>query len=291
MSLFLSTTFMSDGSCLYDALDLCFQNGIKSIEIGSNHSHEKKYDYIDDFKFEYLVHNYFPVPKDSFVINIASSDDFIYQQSINQIKNSINFCSEIGAHLYTFHPGFLTDPLGSNLSNDNFDFQWDDNHLSTSNSLKANDLMYHALDEIIKYAQSKKIVIAIETEGSFNKKDHLLMQKPDEYEKFMKKYSDSDIGFNLNIGHLNLASNAFGFRRSDFVNLIQDYIVALELSHNDGFEDQHLLLQPDGWYWDLINNRRFKNTFKILEFRNTPISEIVKNIQMIQEKNDTLSLS
>jgi sugar phosphate isomerase/epimerase len=185
----------------------------------------------------------------------------------------------------------LTDPLGSNLSNDNFDFQWDDNHLSTSNCLKANDLMYHALDEIIKYAQSKKIVIAIETEGSFNKKDHLLMQKPDEYEKFMKKYSDSDIGFNLNIGHLNLASNAFGFRRSDFVNLIQDYIVALELSHNDGFEDQHLLLQPDGWYWDLINNRRFKNTFKILEFRNTPISEIVKNIQMIQEKNDTLSLS
>jgi hypothetical protein len=65
----------------------------------------------------------------------------------------------------------------------------------------------------------------------------------------------------------------------------------MELSHNDGLEDQHLPLQPEGWYWDLINNRQFKDTFKVLEFRNTPILEIVKNIQMIEEKIDALSLS
>ena len=104
-------------------------------------------------------------------------------------------------------------------------------------------------------------------------------------------YNIAEIGINLNIGHLNLAANAFKFKRGDFVDLIQDYILAMELSHNDGIEDQHLLLQSDGWYWDLIHDTRFEGAYKILEFRNTPISEIVKNIQMIQEKNDTLSLS
>ena len=96
-------------------------------------------------------------------------------------------------------------------------------------------------------------------------------------EEFMAKYSSSDIGMNLNIGHLNLAAKAFQFEREDFVDLIKDYIVAMELSHNDGVEDQHLPLQPDGWYWSLIHDPRFENTYKILEFRNTPISEILKN--------------
>ena len=103
-------------------------------------------------------------------------------------------------------------------------------------------------------------------------------------EKLMAKYCPDDIGFNLNIGHLNLAAKAFQFNRSDFVDLVQDYIVAMELSHNDGVEDQHLPLNPNGWYWDTIHDPRFKSVYKILEFRNTSILEILNNIQMIQEK-------
>ena len=144
--------------------------------------------------------------------------------------------------------------------------------------------MYSALDEVIEYAKSENIRIAIETEGSLNKKDHLLMQRPEEYEKFIAKYNPEDIGINLNIGHLNLAVKAFNFNRSEFINLIQDYILAMELSHNDGVEDQHLPLQPDGWYWNLIHDTRFESAYKILEFRNTPMPVIVDNIHMMQEK-------
>ena len=151
--------------------------------------------------------------------------------------------------------------------------------------------MYKSLDEIVAYAFSKKIKIAIETEGSLNKKDHLLMQQPKEYEVFMSKYSTSDIGINLNIGHLNLASNAFHFDRIEFVDLIQNYIVAMELSHNDGKEDQHLPLQLDSWYWNVILDPRFEHLYKILEFRDTPISDIINNIHMIKEKEHAFSSS
>jgi sugar phosphate isomerase/epimerase len=287
----VSTTFIPDGKSLQEALVLCKEASIQSVEIGSNHCYEENYGYLSNYDFRYLVHNYFPIPRKSFVLNIASFDETIRTMSIKHIKRALDFCEGNNAKLYTFHPGFLTDPKGSNQSNSNFDFQWDEYQLSFTNHSKAKNLMYFALDEIVSYALSKNINIAIETEGSLNKKDHLLMQRPEEYEEFMTKYAPSDISINLNIGHLNLAANAFHFDRFEFVDLIQNYIVAMELSHNDGVEDQHLALQPDGWYWDLIHDPRFESVYKILEFRNTPITEIVKNIQMIQEKAVAVSIS
>jgi sugar phosphate isomerase/epimerase len=291
MELYISTTFAPDESPLYKALNLCKGSDIQVVEIGSNHCYEEDYRYLSNYNFQYLVHNYFPIPQKSFVVNIASFDQEIRTMSIKHIKRAIDFCEKINAKLYTFHPGFLTDPKGSNQTNNNYDFQWDENQLGMTSYLKAKALMFQALDKVVAYAKSKNIKVAIETEGSFNKKGHLLMQRPEEYQQFMANYSRHDIGINLNIGHLNLASNAFNFNRQDFIDLIQKYIVAMELSHNDGIEDQHLPLQPDGWYWDLIYDTRFEGAYKILEFRNTPISEIVKNIQMIQEKIDALSLS
>ena len=77
------------------------------------------------------------------------------------------------------------------------------------------------------------------------------MRQPWEYDILLNKYSSSDLGINLNIGHLNLASKAFGFDPLDFVNLISNSISSMELSHNDGVEDQHLPLINDSWYWEI----------------------------------------
>jgi len=291
VNIFISTTFIPDNKTLYEALELCNKAKIQLVEIGSNHCYEENYDYLSNFPFQFLVHNYFPIPKKSFVLNIASFDQNIRKRSIEHAKTAIDFCKNIGGDLYTFHPGFLTDPKGANLSMDNYDFQWDNNSLSKINRQKANDLMYSALDEIVAYAELKNVRIAIETEGSLSKKDHLLMQRPEEYEILMAKYSPAEIGINFNIGHLNLAANAFQFNRVEFVDLIQEYIVAMELSHNDGLEDQHLPLKENAWYWDIIFDPRFEDAYKILEFRNTPIKEIVKNIQKIEEKALAVSVS
>jgi len=285
INLSVSTTFIPDGKPLHEALKLCKEAEIQSVEIGSNHCFEKNYDYLTDYSFQYLVHNYFPIPKESFVLNIASFDENIRVRSIQHIKRAIDFCHELGGYLYTFHPGFLTDPKGSNNSHQNYDFQWDDNQLQNTNYVKAKDLMYHTLDEAIAYAQSKYVRIAFESEGSLNKKNHLLMQRPEEYTEFMSKYSSSDIGINLNVGHLNLAANAFQFKREDFVDLISDYIVAMELSHNNGIEDQHLPLQSDEWYWQFLQDIRFTHIYKILEFRNTDISDILDSIKLFYNQS------
>ncbi len=288
MNLYISTTFLPDNSKLLEALRRCVDVNIKSVEIGSNHCFEKNYNYLDNFDFNFLIHNYFPIPRNSFVLNIASQDSHIRNRSIEHIEKAITLSAKINAKLYTFHPGFLTDPNGSNISNKNYDFQWDEKQLFHSNFEKASQLMYNALDHIILFASKNKVRIAIETEGSLNKKNHLLMQRPEEYQNFMNNYSKNDIGINLNIGHLNLAANAFNFNRIEFVNLIREYICAMELSHNNGIEDEHLPLKENEWYWEIICDKQFENIYKILEFRNTGISEIKSNINLFEEKSSAL---
>jgi len=95
------------------------------------------------------------------------------------------------------------------------------------------------------------------------------MQKPEEFQRLFKYFGPRDLGINLNIGHLNLASRAFNFSRLKFTDQIKPYIVAIELSHNNGKEDQHLPLRKNQWYWKIINDSNFSKVYKILEFRNT----------------------
>ena len=108
------------------------------------------------------------------------------------------------------------------------------------------------------------------------------MQTPQEYKKLFKYFSPQDLGINLNIGHLNLAARGFKFSKNNFVNLLKPYVVALELSHNNGIEDQHLPLKKNKWYWKIINDPYFSNVYKILEFRNTDIKKIKRVISFFK---------
>ena len=132
-NIFVSTTFLSDVKPLVDALSQLRDAGINSVEIGSNHCYEENYNYLGEFPSIYLIHNYFPIPNNSFVLNISSIDESIRERSIRHIKTAIDFCSEIGGKLYTFHPGFVSDPKGPNISKHNYDFQWDDKQSLKSN--------------------------------------------------------------------------------------------------------------------------------------------------------------
>jgi sugar phosphate isomerase/epimerase len=273
---------------LHEALEICEDNGLTAIELGSNHSFDPNpLRTIKKFSFSYLVHNYFPIPADPFVINIASSDESIREKSLQHIYRAIDFCVDSGASLYTFHPGFLTDPKGSNQTQHNYDFQWDEE--ATKEYSVTFDHMLRSIEKCVIYSREKEIKIAIETEGSFYKKNHLLMQRPEEYKKLIKYFEPEDIGINLNIGHLRLAMEVFGFTWQEFTDVISDRLVAMELSHNNGFHDQHHLLQADGWYWDVLLDERFESAYKILEFRNASILDVKENIELFKAKYNGLS--
>ena len=219
-NLYVSTTFIKDGKKIKMALDILKSAGVENVEIGSNHAYEPNYNYIKNYKFNFLIHNYFPVPKKDFVINIASLSKKIRERSINQIKRSIEFYKKINAKIYTFHPGFIGDPLRANRNKKNYDFLWKKKNIKDQYLLAYNQMIL-SLKKIVNFAKKKDVKIAIETEGSFKKRNFLLLQRPEEYKNLFKFFSPKDIGINLNIGHLNLASNAFSFSKSKFVDMIK----------------------------------------------------------------------
>ena len=280
---YVSTTFQKDNKSIFKAINLLSKNKIYNIELGSNHVWEKKLNFSKFKKHNFCVHNYFPVPKRNLVINIASQNKQIRKKSISQIKKSILFTKKINAKLYTFHPGFLTDPDGSNISNENYDFLWNKEKLLDKNYRASWQQMIMSLREIIKYSKFHKVPIAIESEGSINAKDHLLMQRPNEYKKLFEIFKNNEIGINLNIGHLNLASKAFNFDKKKFINKISKHIVAMELSHNFGRNDDHLPIRKNSWYWKIIKNSKYKNIPKILEFRDTNINTIKKTCKLLNK--------
>ena len=150
---YVSTTFIKDNKSVYGAINKLLKIKIKNIELGSNHIWEKKLKFKKKRIINFCVHNYFPVPKKSMVLNLASQNLKIREKSIKRIKNSILFSKKISAKLYTFHPGFLTDPEGSNISKKNYDFPWNNKKLINANYDRSWKKMIQSLKEIVKFAK------------------------------------------------------------------------------------------------------------------------------------------
>ena len=180
-SIFVSTTFAKDNSKISEVLNICKRAKINNIELGSNHRYQKNFkEIIKKYNFNYIVHNYFPIPKKNFVVNIASSNKKIRNLSLKHIKKAILFCKATNSSLYTFHPGFLNDPISASRSKSNYDFIWEEKKIKKNYEL-AYKQMIVSLNEIVRFAKKQKVKIAIETEGSYKKRNYLLMQKPNEY--------------------------------------------------------------------------------------------------------------
>jgi len=289
---FVSTTFVADDTPIGDALVLLAEHGIHTVELGSNHAFEP-----DPLGVvarsaprQHLVHNYFPAPADPFVVNLASLNDEIRERSLAHVERSLEFCRQSGALLYTVHPGFLSDPRGASRGTGNYDFLFREGRVDPELYERAFERMVSALARATDRAAACGVRLAIETEGSVSKRDHLLLQRPEEYERLMRHFSPQAIGVSLNIGHMRLASAAFGFETGAFVDLVADYIVAMELSHNDGVADDHRPLRAGAWYWPVIADIRFAGAYKILEFRNTSMADILTSVAMVDAAAPALSV-
>ena len=71
-----------------------------------------------------------------------------------------------------------------------------------------------------------------------------MMQRPIEYEKLFKTYPEN-LFINFNISHSYFASKVFKFSLSNFIKKIKKKVVAVELSCNDGINDNHSAISND----------------------------------------------
>lgn len=90
------------------------QEGYKNIEISGGTQYYDGYenDLLElkgKYNLNYLVHNYFPPPKEHFILNIATLNDELYQKSIDHCLRAVSLCKLLGSNKYAIHAGFLID--------------------------------------------------------------------------------------------------------------------------------------------------------------------------------------
>lgn len=285
MTIFVSTTFADNQSSVLDVIESLTENNIHNIELGSIHRPEGDLDSrLKRKNCNFLTHNFFPPTTDRLVLNISSTDNEIRSRSLGFIKNAIDFSELIGATIYTIHPGFLVDPAGESLSAKNYDFDFSSaTAASVGDYHSCYNIFLDSLCEIDDYVRNKSITVAIETQGSVSKKDLILFSRPQDFTVFFKKNLSEKIAINLNLGHLNLAASAWGFDRYEFVEMLKPGIAAVEVSHNNGVEDDHQALEPDSWYTDLLKDDFFRHIPVIFEGRNLAINEVVRSYTLLRK--------
>lgn len=285
MPVFISTTFAPLGSSVVETVNLLKDRGIKNIELGSIHRRDSDlFSSLKSSKCNFLTHSFFPPGEERFVINIASLSESKRRKSIDFIKNSIDFSIKINASIYTIHPGFLVEPEKESPSSDNYDFIFSDERVG--NILDAHTegfyIFKESLSELSSYIKNKPIKLAIETQGSVSKNNFMIFSRPADFKLFLEWEIDEKIGININLAHLNLASNVYGFNKTEAIGILKSRIFAVEVSHNDGWEDEHHALYKNAWYMDILKDRYFKNIPVIFEGRDIAIDEVINSYNLLE---------
>lgn len=275
MSVKMSTHIST--ACLYgevfDVLDLYREAGFRNVELGTSHPYNEKISpaTIGEYDFNFLVHNYFPPPREPFIINIASQNRAILKRTLDQLKTGIDLCDYLGTKLFTFHSGFRSDP--------DLNLWFGSDHIAPyATAMKTN---IQSLIEINKYAEDRGVKIAIENNvlAAYNlvngKNKILMMCEYWEFEHLFRMVGSDNLGILLDLGHLNVTANTLGFDAEEFIRRSKDRIFAVHLHENNGKVDEHRCPKEGDWSLEIVD-KYFKEIPVVLECRCDDMKEVIK---------------
>ena len=277
-----------NNSSIESSINELIKLNIRNIELsgGTNHSENiastlKKLK--DKFSLNFLIHNYFPPPREDFVLNIASFNDKTRRRSIDFIKASVDLAHEIGIGYYSVHAGYRKhfDPGtegGYFVPDDSQNISYD--HALT--------IIHESIFEIMDHAKKYNVSIGIENLfPHIDSPDSSLLCTPDEIFKFLDTVTyNAGAILLLDLGHLCISANHFNFDKDKFLNtLLKKYhfrISWIHISGNDGITDKHGPLSPDCWQLKAAQRFNLKKIPVTLECRSLKAEEISNQYQMVK---------
>jgi len=235
--IFASTQALPTCESLSQRLNKWFDAGIHRIEL-SNFPIAGDDDFINmakSYPGELLIHHFFPDEGSDVILNLASADPTTRQNTHRFFQRSIEWSAKIGAPFFSFHAGYITDPVGRDSNGfvlaeparDEYDRAW--------------DRFTKEVRVLAKYAANCGIKLLIENNVVIKaNKDKLLLSRPEEFVNFLKQFSKTDnIGVLFDWGHWYVTAGTYDLDIASFL-LIADNIVGLHLHTNNGVSDEHL---------------------------------------------------
>ncbi len=263
-----------------DSVQKLVDNGFKNIELsgGTQYYDGFENDLLElknKYDLNYVCHNYFPPPKEHFVLNLASLNDEIYTQTFNHIVKAIELTRLLGGGKFGFHAGFFIDikvsEIGKKISKNNLF----DKEKSIQRFCKGYKKILDIMGDIELYIENN--VFSSTNFNTYQGDNIFMLTNSFEYEELK-----NNINFNLllDIAHLKVSAKTLGLDfQEEFKKLvaISDYI---HISDNDAFHDLNYSLQRDSEMVEILKNQELANKDFTLE--------IYDEINKIKETSDIL---
>ena len=230
-----------------------------------------------------LIHNYFPAPRESFVLNLADADPQNLCLSLDLCQRAIDLSASVNAPFYSVHSGFVLPLAPEELGRPDAQAGFGD--ISDAHYEEAYHRFLESVSFLAQYARAKNVRLLLEnnvvtpqnvTDGSSR---HFLLVTAEDFTRFFEDIEQDNVGILLDIGHLAVAAASLGFEAEAFVETHRERIEAIHLSENDGQADQNLPLTDANWFLPYLP--QFADRTLVLEAYGLTPAEIEEQLDRI----------
>lgn len=271
LQMYVSSACLNGHTDIVDRVQRLYHAGVRRIELGSGSSTGPSFvEQLRSYPCHYLVHNYFPPPDESFVLNLASADRAIRKRSLDLVQRAIELCVELEAPFYSVHAGFITDPYA--FSGTHYLFPAP---TGSDARQRAFDRFVSSLLAVDEFAREHQVGLLVENNVCPpDLGGKLLLQTPDEFVEFFEVVRSPNLGVLLDFGHLNVSARTLGFNRLDFIDRLAPYVRAFHVHDNDGIDDTHQPPQPRSWIFDVLRRPEFAGLPMVVEAKFETTSDL-----------------
>lgn len=218
-----------------------------------------------------FAHNYFPAPKEPFVLNLASTDDGTRRRSIDHCVRGIELSHAVGAPFFSAHAGFCVDPKPSELGRKleqavRIDRAANWRHfiaslgevLARTRDLPTGFLIENnVLAPVNRYADGTNPLLCVEA-------DELLLA--------LKEVNDPRLGLLFDTGHMKVSAGTLGIDLGKATERLLPHLRCVHHSDNDGLVDDN---RPIGeGYWFLPLMQWLTHAVHVLEVRKSNVEAL-----------------
>lgn len=281
MTVFASTSCLPGGKDLWETLDRYQRVGITAIELGTAAplARDNLAERLRAMGLDLLVHNYFPPPEQSFVLNLASPDEPVRSRSLQFVADSLQLSAELGAPFYSVHAGFVVDPVG--FDGQSFAFP----PVEADAAESAMPRFTASVSEAASIATSLGVRLLIE--NNVCREEHrglLLLQETEEFVSFLDQPGVEVVGVLVDTGHLNVSAHTLSFDRVKFIRRLAPRIGAVHLHDNAGAEDTHDPVEAGSWALEALLTAGLGTLPVIVEAKFDTAEALARHIRWLEEQ-------
>lgn len=279
--IYISSSCMKNKT-IKESVQELVNNGFKNIELSGGTEY---YDGFEDdllelkekYDLNYVCHNYFPPPKEHFVLNLASLDDEVYNKTFEHLKNAIALSKKLGAKRFGFHAGFFIDIKVSEIGKKISKIKLFDKKKSIKRFCDGFRELQSFADTLELYVENN--VYSFTNAKTYENDNLFMLTNSSEFKELQNLI---DFNLLLDVAHLKVSSKTLGLNFEDELSYLIDKTDYLHISDNDALHDLNNKLVEDSKLINLLRKQDLENKDFTLEIY-TDMDAIKETYYLLEE--------